>query len=175
MPLPLHKENAEVRLAAITGRKDKDLQHIALLGPRVADQAWEDVVVRAIHQLEIYDTHEEKTTELELALYLTIQGEIRQVGHQFLIKMDLWVIMDEGRRRMDGKGPRGPPGKKRPRYMDEKEPKTLIILQLKERTRREMEAQGYDDDYMLTSKGEEHLKKAAKASYYSNPAIPRGD
>ena len=174
MALPHHEENAEVRLAAITGRKDRDLQHIALFGPRVADHAWEDIVYRAIRQMEIYDTHEEKTDELELALYLTIQGEIRQTGHQFLAKYDLWVVMDEARRRMGGELPRGPPGKKKPRYPGENEGKTFIMERLRERVDKELEAQGFEPDYLLSTNGKELLMNKAMKVYYSNPAIPRG-
>lgn len=151
--LPLHEENAEVRLAAITGRKDKDLRHIALFGPRVADHAWEDVVYRTLRNLEIYDTHEVKTAELELALYLTVQDELRQVGHQFLTKYDLWAVMDEARRRMGGELPRGPPGKKRPKYPGENEPKNL---------------------YVQHPEGSPTMRRVEVKDYYSNPAIPRG-
>ena len=174
MGLPLNEETSEARLNRILERKELDLQHMALLGPRVADHAWEDAVYRALRQLEIYDTHEDKSQDLELALYLTVQGEIRQVGHQFLTKMDVWVVMYEARRRMDGELPRGPPGKKKPRYPGENEGKTFIIERLRERTNKELEAQGYEANYLLTSKGKELLKNKAMKAYYSNPAIPRG-
>ena len=153
MPLPHHEEDAEARLAAIVGRKDQDLQHLALLGPKVADHAWEDSVYRALRQLEIYDTHEDKTPELELALYLTIQGELRQVGNQFITKYDLWAVMDEARRRNGGELPRGPPGKKRARYPGEKEPKNLYVR----------------NPRMAAPM----LKVVEVKEYYSNPAIPR--
>jgi len=151
MTKPLHQETTEVRLQYVLDRKEKDLQHMALFGPRVSNEAWEDAVHRACRQLAIYDESRDKSQDLELALYLTIQGELVQIRHQFLTKMDLWAVMDEARRRMDGADPCGPPGKKRGRTRDEKDRDLVVAF----------------DPFMGTTRA------YSTSTYYTNPAIPR--